>query len=118
MTTISSHILDSTNGKDASGIHVTCNRLFRSEIPQEVFDGHANGEGRISFGVNTNADSDDVRYELLFLTGAYFFNRKLTLLDKSVVSEVVVRLNLSKIEDRCHVPVLIAPHNSTVWWSG
>ena len=117
MTKISSHILDSTNGHDASGIRVKCNRVVGGKGPQEIFDGYANSEGRISFNVDTSMDSDDVYYDLLFLIGEYFVEKLPTDLYKSVVSESVVRLNLSTRKEQCHVPVLIAPNNFIAWWS-
>ena len=116
MTTISSHILDSTCGTDAGGIQVSCYRLSGIADPALVFDLRANNEGRISSEIDTTVDLPNTLYELVFFSGAYFAHRQST--DKmSFVNEVVVRIDLSGAEKRFHVPLLIAPHNYTLWWS-
>ena len=35
----------------------------------------------------------------------------------SPVSESVVNLDLSSASERCHIPMMIAPHSHSVWWS-
>jgi 5-hydroxyisourate hydrolase len=117
LTTISSHILDSTNGRNASGIRVTCHRLQGNNNSLTIFDAHASDEGRISFDIDTSADISDTQYEVVFMSGEYFANRQSCDDDPSIVSEVVVRLDLSGEFQRCHVPIMIAPHNYALWWS-
>tara|TARA_B100001964_G_scaffold127460_1_gene140982 strand:- start:301 stop:657 length:357 start_codon:yes stop_codon:yes gene_type:complete len=117
MTTISSHILDSASGQDAAGIRVTCHRLSATGESEAVLDTNAGDDGRISIEVETGSDSLDTRYELVFCSGEYFARAQSGEADTSIVSEVVVRVDLSEAPARCHVPVLIAPHNYTIWWS-
>ena len=38
--------------------------------------------------------------------------------DIKLCYSVVIRLNVRDFERRYHIPLLIAPHNYTVWWSG
>lgn len=117
MITISSHIVDSTDGHHAAGIRVTCHRLEENNDLQAIFDVKANNEGRISFDIDTRTDASSTRYELVFMSGKYFANRMSVDDVPSIVSEVVVRLDLSKAVERCHVPMMIAPHNYCLWWS-
>ena len=117
MTTISSHILDSTTGQDASGVRVTCHRLLGTSESEAVFEIQSGDDGRISIEINTDTDPLKTGYELVFYSGEYFAKTQTSEDNSSIVSEVVVRVDLSEAPARCHVPVLIAPHNYTIWWS-
>ena len=117
MTTISSHILDSTTGCDAGGIRVICHRLSASGQVQPVFDTKADESGRISIDIDRGDDSADARYELIFYSGDYFAGTQGSMVAQSAITEVVVRIDLARASERFHVPVLIAPHNHTLWWS-
>lgn len=117
MATISSHVLDSITGRSARGTPVACFRLREESDPQPVFDIRADDEGRISVTVDTTADEPGDQYELVFSSGEYFAAQGRESDGPSIVDKVVVRLALPKPEHRYHVPVLIAPHSYTVWWS-
>ena len=117
MTTISSHILDSTTGRDAGGIRVICHRLLVSGEEQSVFDTKADDNGRISIDIDRSDDPADARYELIFCSGDYFSGTQGVMVTESAITDVVVRIDLSHASERFHVPVLIAPHNHTLWWS-
>lgn len=118
MATISSHVLDSITGRSARGIRVVCSRLRGKSDSEPVFDVRANEEGRISVAVDTTADKPADQYELVFFSGDYFVDEGRHHDGGQIVDKVVVRLMLSEPQDRYHVPVLIAPHSYTVWWSG
>ena len=117
MTTISSHILDSTTGRDAGGIRVIYHRLLASGQAQSVFDKKADDNGRISVDIDRSDDSADARYELILCSGDYFVSTQGAMVAESAITEVVVRIDLAHAKEHFHVPVLIAPHNHTLWWS-
>ena len=117
MATISSHVLDSVTGRSASGVSVACFRRRGMSEPLPVFDVTANDEGRISVDVDTSADEPGDQYELVFASGDYFAAEGRASGAPLTVDAVIVRLSLPKAEHRYHVPVLIAPHSYTVWWS-
>jgi 5-hydroxyisourate hydrolase-like protein (transthyretin family) len=54
---------------------------------------------------------------MVFFSGEYFAAGKHSDEISSLINEVVVRLDLSTVSQRCHVPMMIAPHNHSVWWS-
>ncbi len=119
MQVISSHVLDSVHGSDAAGIRVSCTRLLPSGDRKLVTDMHADNSGRVAISVDTAHDLPETRYQLIFFTGEYFSKcldeEQRTAL--SPVSESVVHLDLSSASQRCHVPMMIAPHSHSVWWS-
>ena len=119
MRVISSHVLDSVHGSDAAGIRVSCTRLLPSGEREVVIDLRADDSGRVAIKVDTSHDPRETRYQLIFFTGEYFSKclgeKESTTL--SPVSESVVHLDLSSASERCHVPMMIAPHSYSVWWS-
>ncbi|MDB3944354.1 hydroxyisourate hydrolase [Gammaproteobacteria bacterium] len=117
MPIISSHVLDSLTGRDAAGIRVRCQRLAPAVQPQMVAEASADDDGRIAIEVDTAADAPGTRYEVVFFSGEYFAAGQRNDEISSLINEVVVRLDLSIVSQRCHVPMMIAPHNHSVWWS-
>jgi len=117
MPIISSHVLDSLTGRDAAGIRVRCQRLAPAVQPQMVAEASADDDGRIAIEVDTAADAPGTRYEVVFFSGEYFAAGQRNDEISSLINEVVVRLDLSTVSHRCHVPMMIAPHNHSVWWS-
>ncbi|MEM7563996.1 MAG: hydroxyisourate hydrolase [Pseudomonadota bacterium] len=114
MATVSSHILDSTNGDHASGIRAVLNRLDggRSEL---VFDAIASDEGRISQQIDLSRFSSEAEFELLLYSAEYF--KEKALLFDSPVEVVVIRFRMSDDEGRYHLPVMLSPHSYSTWWS-
>ena len=117
MPIISSHVLDSLTGRDAAGIRVRCQRLAPAVQPQMVAEASADDDGRIAIEVDTAADVPGTRYEVVFFSAEYFATGQRSDEISSLINEVVVRLDLSVVSQRCHVPMMIAPHNHSVWWS-
>ena len=117
MAIISSHVLDSLTGRDAAGIQVRCQRLAPAVDPQTVAEARAGDDGRVVIKVDTTADIPGTRYEVVFFSGEYFAAGQQSDEISSLINEVVVRLDLSVVSERCHVPMMIAPHNHSVWWS-
>ena len=119
MRVISSHVLDSVHGSDAAGIRVSCIRLLPSGERKVVTELRADDSGRVAISVDTSHDPRETRYQLILFTGEYFSKclgeKESTTL--SPVSESVVHLDLSSASERCHVPMMIAPHSYSVWWS-
>ena len=107
MATVSSHILDSVTGQSVVGIRVELVRLVRDGERQTVFDILSDREGRISETV----DAEDSEYELIFHTAAYFA------VDHSPVTKAIVRFNMLDRDKRYHMPMMLAPHSHSLWWS-
>jgi 5-hydroxyisourate hydrolase len=117
MLIVSSHVVDSVTGWDAAGIRVRCQRLVPLCESQAVAEVTAGDDGRIAIEVETDVDPPGTCYEVVFYSGEYFATRQQNDDLPSMVSEVVIRLDLSFVQEHCHVPMMIAPHNYSVWWS-
>jgi len=118
MANISSHVLDSVAGTHAAGIRVECYRRDSSGNSALVFDVLANDQGRISEAVETWTHDTLVEYELVFHSKAYLKSTGITEEPGQIMETIVVRLSLMDADENYHVPIMLAPHSYSVWWSG
>ena len=94
MARLSTHVLDTANGRPAAGVTVR----FEDKTVTTDRDGRAVIAEDLAPGV----------YELIFGIGAYFGSA--TFLD-----EVVVRFRIAEGESRYHVPLLVSPYGYTTY---
>ena len=116
MAILSSHTLDSVSGNSATNVRVQLFRLLGDSEKELVLDSRTNQEGRLSETFKSSGDAAE-EYELVFHSGDYLEQQNLQE-ENPVMVSVVLRLNVRDFERRYHIPLLIAPHNYTVWWSG
>ena len=116
MAILSTHTLDSVSGNSASNVRGQLFRLLGECEKELVFDTRTNQQGRLSETFESGgARAED--FELIFHSGDYLGEQNLQEVNP-VMDSVVIRLNVSAFERRYHIPLLIAPLNYTVWWSG
>ena len=111
MAVVSSHILDSVSGGSAAGIRCELFQLQADSSKQIVFDVTADAEGRISETVVVDASSLGGEFELVMHAAGYFGA------EKAVVPTVVIRFVIDDADKRYHLPVMLAPHSYSTWWS-
>ena len=107
MAIVSSHILDSVTGKSAAGIRVELICLVSDKERRTVFDVLSDDEGRISETVEV----EDIEYELIFHVADHFS------VEHSPVSKAIVRFSMRDSNKRYHMPMMLAPHSHSLWWS-
>ena len=107
MAIVSSHILDSVTGKSAVGIRVELVCIVSDHERHTVFDILSDKEGRIL----ETLDAEDFEYELIFHTADYFS------VEHSPVSKAIIRFNMQDKDKRYHMPMMLAPHSHSLWWS-
>ena len=116
MVILSTHTLDSVSGNSAKNVRVQLFRLLSEREKELVFDARTNQEGRLSETFESDG-APMANYELVFHSGEYL-GQKYILEENPLMDSIVIRLNVLDFERRYHIPLLIAPHNYTVWWSG
>lgn len=118
MATISSHVLDSVTGSHAAGIRISCVRRNSEGATTVLFDKKACEQGRISESVDTTLPGS---IELVFHSKDYFAHSSTHSSTPNsahhIVSEVVVRLDLSDDSGHYHCPMMLSPHSYSIWWS-
>jgi 5-hydroxyisourate hydrolase len=112
MAIVSSHILDSVSGRSAAGIRCQLVQLERGAHKQIVFDVIADHEGRISETLPVDEDTVGREFELVLYAAEYFEA------EAAAVPTVVIRFIASDADKRYHLPVMLAPHSYSTWWSG
>ncbi|MGH7715075.1 MAG: hydroxyisourate hydrolase [Vulcanimicrobiaceae bacterium] len=98
---LSTHVLDTSNGRPAAGVNVTLYRagMQRVELARATTD----ADGRIAspFGGRLEAGW----YELVFAVGAYFAGEG----SAAFYDEIPVRFRVDIGAERYHVPLLVSP---------
>jgi 5-hydroxyisourate hydrolase len=113
MATISSHILDSVSGRSAQGIRCQLSFINQDQSRQVIFDIAADAEGRITETI-ANPDTSG-EYELIFHAAEYFSSQGLSA--SSNVKKVVITFEMDDPDKRYHLPIMLAPHSYSTWWS-
>ncbi len=113
MAKLTSHVLDSVQGNHAAGIRISLVEI--SDIGRAVvFDVNADEQGRIDQTVAVNGDA---RYELNFYAADYFRKKGTHPDGRQIIEEVVIRLSMPDPDERYHIPMMMAPHAYSLWWS-
>ncbi len=115
MATVSSHLLDSVSGQDAAGIRCELLRLRADGGREPLFDVLAGDDGRIVEKVRLDDASSGSEFELVIHAAAYFRARGIR--TNSKVDVVVLRFRMDDDGKRYHMPVMLAPHSYSTWWS-
>lgn len=100
MSTVSTHVLDTSLGKPAAGIRVTLHR-DGSLIGSSVTD--ADGRARGFLAAESSLSAGD--YRLTFSVAEYFagMNRK------SLYNEIVIHFAIAAGDEHYHIPLLLSP---------
>jgi 5-hydroxyisourate hydrolase len=100
MSTISTHVLDTSLGKPAQGIRVELE--YGGAM---IGSGVSDADGRVPDLVPKSASLDEGDYRLTFFVGEYFAggNRQ------SFYSQIVVSFRIARNSEHYHVPLLLSP---------
>ena len=112
MTTLSTHILDTTTGLPASNVHVS---LYAKQNDgwQLLSEGMSDVSGRIKAFemLEGKQDLDAGHYQLVFATAEYFAKDKRDCFYPKVSIEFV----LEDTQTHCHVPLLISSYGFSTY---
>ncbi|MDH3646083.1 MAG: hydroxyisourate hydrolase [Gammaproteobacteria bacterium] len=104
MGRLTTHVLDTANGKPGNGI---TGQLYAIGTDVNLIaEFTTNQDGRVDKPLLGDNDFQCGTYELVFNIGEYFANE--TGEDSGFLSDVVLRFNLSK-DEHYHVPLLVSP---------
>jgi 5-hydroxyisourate hydrolase len=105
MSQITTHILDTTKGKPASGVRISLYQQH-NEVWKEIGIGTTNNDGRVSDLLKKDASLDLGIYKLRFETGEYFDKQGI----QGFYPFVEITFNIAANE-HYHIPLLISPHS-------
>ena len=105
MSTISTHILDISRGRPASGVSVALEVLNAGEGWSRLAEAETNSDGRVTqFGISESQLIPGT-YRLIFAIATYFES----LQQESFYPEVAVTFLIGAATEHYHVPLLISP---------
>ena len=107
MGRLTTHVLDTANGRPGAGIRIDLYRLdaTRDKLASEV----TNADGRCDRPLLEGAQLTAGVYELVFHAGAYFGAHGAAGPTPRFLDEVVIRFGIASPDEHYHVPLLIAP---------
>jgi 5-hydroxyisourate hydrolase len=108
--TLSTHVLDATTGRPATGVQV---RLERGDASGSgggwapASQGQTDGDGRLRLaGHGGSTAFEPGVYRITFATGAYFSARGAA----SFYPEVTITFEITDRDEHYHVPLLLSPY--------
>ena len=107
MGRITTHVLDTAQGRPAGGIAVA---LFGLQPERKLIaETITNADGRLDTPLLDGDSFAPGVYELVFQAGDYFRSSLNNLPQPPFVDEVVLRFGIAEPEQHYHVPLLVSP---------
>lgn len=114
MARISTHVLDTAEGRPAAGVRID---FYRHEADRRMLlcSTVTNADGRTDQPLFSGDEIETGVYEIVFYAGAYFRVRGAAVTAPPFLDEVVVRFGVADPKGSYHVPLLVAPHGYTTY---
>jgi 5-hydroxyisourate hydrolase len=108
MGRLSTHVLDTANGKPAAGVAL---ELFAVEgdARRSVVATSTNADGRTDAPLMIGDAFRPGTYELVFQVGAYFRGLATKTADPPFLDAVPIRFTIAEPDGHYHVPLLVSP---------
>lgn len=100
MSTISTHVLDTSLGKPAAGIRVT----LRHD-GSLLGSGETDADGRVRNLLESGSDLKEGDYTLTFAVADYFMSAK----RDSFYGDIAINFRIASAAEHYHVPLLLSP---------
>jgi 5-hydroxyisourate hydrolase len=111
---VSTHVLDTSQGRPAAGIAVSLYRIGhagREHCASAVTD----RDGRTDQPLLSGERIPTGIYELVFAAGAYLRQQGVTLQEPAFLDEVVIRFGIAEEAGSYHVPLLLSPYGYSTY---
>jgi 5-hydroxyisourate hydrolase len=110
MGRLTTHVLDTANGRPAAGIPITVSRIDAGGIMQQLGKAVTNDDGRVDAPLLEGDTLVPGIYELAFHIGAYFAARGKSAHDPlSFLDVIPIRFGVADASAHFHVPLLVTP---------
>ena len=103
--TVSTHVLDTSVGAPASGVHVALERIHDDGSAAQIATGETDSDGRLRDLLDAGGSLGEGRYRLTFDTGRYFAGSQ----RDTFFPVVCVDFRIGSDAQNYHVPLLISP---------
>lgn len=110
MSRLTTHVLDTTNGRPAAGVWIELSRIDAAGFRTRVKKIATNADGRTDQPLLEDSDFIAGQYELVFAIGDYFRARMPDLPSPAFLELVPVRFGMAEMKSHYHVPLLVSPY--------
>ncbi|HEV7913675.1 MAG TPA: hydroxyisourate hydrolase [Albitalea sp.] len=108
MGTLTTHVLDTMNGRPAAAMAVQLHRVIAGGLVP-LGDWRLNADGRADAPLLAGAALQPGRYRLVFRVAAYFEGAGATLPEPPFLDEVPIDFGIADASAHYHVPLLVSP---------
>jgi 5-hydroxyisourate hydrolase len=108
MGRLSTHVLDTANGRPARGVAVELFAL-EGDRRRSIVATTTNADGRTDAPLLAGDDVQTGCYELVFQVAAYFRSVGTALADPPFLDIVPIRFAIAEVDGHYHVPLLVSP---------
>jgi 5-hydroxyisourate hydrolase len=108
MRKLSTHVLDTAQGRPAAGMKIELWRLG-GPTPHRLAETRTNADGRTDAPLLTGETLESGSYELVFHVAAYFRACGVPVGDPAFLNEVPIRFGVAADDAGYHVPLLCSP---------
>jgi len=110
MGRLTTHVLDTANGRPAAGVRLRVYALDAGDGARRLLrDVTTNADGRCDAPLLEGGEFGAGRYEIVFGAGAYFAALGAAQLQPPFVEDVVLRFGIADPAQHYHVPLLVSP---------
>ena len=108
MAGLTTHVLDTANGRPAAGVRIGLYSLAGDRATL-IVEAVTNVDGRTDVPLLSGPAFKPGTYELLFDVGAYFKGLGAPIADIPFLAKVPVRFGIADTSHHYHVPLLVSP---------
>lgn len=109
MGRLSTHVLDTVNGRPAAGVELTLDLLAPDGSRRRIAEATTNADGRTDQPLLSGDALLPGTYELNFAIGAYFRGLGTALPEPAFLDIVPLRFGIADADGHYHVPLLASP---------
>ncbi|WP_332680679.1 hydroxyisourate hydrolase [Bosea sp. (in: a-proteobacteria)] len=114
MGRLSTHVLDTVNGRPAAGVRITLDWIAPGGARNRVTETLTNADGRTDAPLLSGTLTTG-SYELTFHIGDYFRSLGTALPEPAFLDLVPIRFGIAEAEGHYHVPLLASPWNYSTY---
>lgn len=108
---ITTHVLDTSTGKPASGVPVVLEFQEKSGAWKEIAKGVTDTDGRVGQLFGTGHALVKGFYRITFDTGSYFTSHGV----KSMFLTVIIPFDVQEPSEHYHIPLLLSPYGYSTY---
>ncbi|MBI4902819.1 MAG: hydroxyisourate hydrolase [Acidobacteria bacterium] len=114
MARLSTHVLDTANGRPAANMEVALYQLH-GDGRDWIVATRTNADGRTDAPLLTGDTLQTGTYEIVFSVAAYFREIGVALTEPPFLDEVSVRFGIAEPQGNYHVPLLVSPYGYSTY---